>query len=93
MNDHKLAGTEYSSILHQMRICKSGIHELKIQILQKRSPNSNAHKDMFSDDDLVIITLPNQPVKKIFGLIRSGERITEKARLHKLFRKSILCVD
>jgi hypothetical protein len=44
---------------------------------------------MFSDDDLVIITLSNQPINKIFGLIQSGERIINKARLHKSYRRSI----
>jgi hypothetical protein len=42
---------------------------------------------MFIEDDLVVITLLNQPVNKIFGLIRSGERIIDKARLHKSFRR------
>lgn len=42
---------------------------------------------MFTDDDLVVISLTNQPLSKIFGLIRSGERITDKARLHKSYRK------
>ena len=46
-------------------------------------------REMFSDDDLVVITLLNQPVNKIFGLIRSGERIIDKARLHKSFRRFI----
>jgi hypothetical protein len=44
---------------------------------------------MFSEDDLVVITLSNQPINKIFGLIRNGERITDKARLHKSYRRSI----
>ncbi len=44
---------------------------------------------MFIEDDLVVITLTNQPTNKIFGLIRNGERITEKARLHKSYRRSI----
>jgi hypothetical protein len=45
---------------------------------------------MFNEDDLVLITLTNQPTtNKIFGLIRSGERIIDKARLHKSYRRSI----
>jgi hypothetical protein len=44
---------------------------------------------MFSDDDLVVITLTNQPTNKIFGLIQTGERITDKARLHKSYRQFI----
>ena len=44
---------------------------------------------MFGDDDLVVITLTNQSVNKVFGLIQSGERIIDKARLHKSYRKSI----
>ncbi|CAM4853435.1 unnamed protein product [Rotaria socialis] len=85
MNDHKLAGTEFDAVLHQTRILKSGIYELKSQTLHKRIPNTSQYREMFSDDDLVIITLPNQPVNKIFGLVRSGERIIEKARLHKSY--------
>ncbi|CAF4773373.1 unnamed protein product [Rotaria sp. Silwood1] len=85
LNDHKLAGVEFDAVLHQMRLFKSGIFELKSQILQKRTPNNNQYREMFSDDDLVVITLSNQPINKIFGLIRSGERITDKARLHKSY--------
>jgi len=40
---------------------------------------------MFSDDDLVVITLINQPINKIFGLIQNGERIINKSRLHKSY--------
>ncbi|CAF5189185.1 unnamed protein product, partial [Rotaria magnacalcarata] len=47
--------------------------------------NTSQYREMFSDDDLVLITLPNQPVNKIFGLVRSGERIIEKVRLHKSY--------
>lgn len=87
MNDHKLAGTEYEAVLAQVRLFNSGLNELKAQILQKRTGTANQRREMFSDDDLLIITLPGQPTKKIFGLVRSGERIIEKARLHKSFRK------
>jgi hypothetical protein len=65
------------------------MYELKAQVLQKRTATANQRREMFSDDDLVVITFANQPVNKIFGLIRSGERIIEKARLHKSYRKSI----
>ncbi|CAF4029487.1 unnamed protein product [Rotaria sp. Silwood2] len=85
LNDHKLAGVELDAVLHQVRLLKSGIYELHSQVLHKRTPTNNQHRDMFSDDDLVVITLSNQPINKIFGLVRSGERITDKARLHKSY--------
>ncbi|CAF0839892.1 unnamed protein product [Rotaria sordida] len=85
INDHKLAGIEFDAVLHQIRLFKSGIYELRSQILQKRTANNNQYRETFSDDDLVIITLSNQPINKIFGLVRSGERITDKARLHKSY--------
>lgn len=47
---------------------------------------------MFTDDDLVIVTLANQPANKIFGLIRSGERITDKVRLHQSYRKFVFII-
>ena len=90
MNDHKSAGIEFDAVLHQMRLCNSGLRELKIQILQKRSATTNHHRDMFNDDDLVVITLlNNQSTVRIFGLVRNGERITNKSRLHKSYRRSI----
>ena len=85
MNDHKLAGVEFEAVLPQIRLFKSGLYELKAQILQKRT--TNQRREMLSEDDLVLITLTNQPTKQIFGLIRSAERIIDKARLHKSYRK------
>ncbi|CAF3705736.1 unnamed protein product [Adineta steineri] len=88
LNDHKLAGIEYEAVLPQIRLFKTGLYELKAQILQKRNPTApNQRREMFGDDDLVVITLLSQPVTKIFGLIRSGERITDKQRLHKSFHE------
>ena len=75
-------------MLAQVRLFNSGLYELKAQILQKRNPAlPNQRREMFSEDDLVVITILNQPVKKLFGLIRSGERIIDKARLHKTYRE------
>ena len=85
MNDHKLAGIEFDAVLPQIRLFNSGLYELKAQILQKRT--ANQRREMLSEDDLVLVTLTNQPTNKIFGLIRSAERITDKARLHKSYRK------
>ncbi|UJR28955.1 hypothetical protein I4U23_010172 [Adineta vaga] len=86
LNDHKLAGIEYDAVLPQIRLFKSGLYELKAQVLQKRNPSMpNQRREMLSEDDLVVITLLNQPVKKIFGLVRSGERIIDKTRLHKSY--------
>jgi hypothetical protein len=65
------------------------LYELKAQILQKRTATTNQRREMLGDDDLLVITLTNQPVNKVFGLIQSGERILDKARLHKSYRKSI----
>ncbi len=86
LNDHKLAGIEFDAVLPQIRLLKSGLYEFKAQILQKRT--ANQRREMFNEDDLVLITLTNQSANKIFGLIRSGERITDKARLHKSYRRS-----
>lgn len=90
LKDHKLAGIEYDAVLPQIRLFKTGLYELKAQILQKRNPaGPGQRREMFSEDDLVVITLPNPPARKIFGLVRSGERITDKARLHQSFRESL----
>ncbi|CAF1228145.1 unnamed protein product [Adineta ricciae] len=88
LNDHKLVGIEYDAVLAQVRLFNSGLYELKAQILQKRNPTiPNQRREMFTEDDLVVITILNQPVKKLFGLIRSGERIIDKARLHKTYHE------
>lgn len=91
MNDHKLAGIEFEAVLPQIRLFNSGLYELKAQILQKRT--TNQRREMFSEDDLVLITLANQPVKQIFGLIRTAERLIDKARLHKSYREFLLRND
>ena len=88
MGDHKLAKFEFEAVLPQIRLFKSGHYELKSQTLYKRTTPSDKRPDMLNEDDLVIITLMDSPVKKSFGLIRSGERIIEKARLHKSLSKS-----
>ncbi len=85
MNDHKLAGVEFDAVLPQIRHLNSGHYEIKAQILHNRT--ANQRREMFSEDDLVLVTLTNQPTNKIFGLIRNAERITDKARLHKSYRK------
>ena len=91
MNDHKLAGVEFEAVLPQVRLFKSGLYELKAQILQKRT--TTQRREMFSEDDLVVVTLTNQPTNQIFGLIRSAERIIDKARLHKSYRKCIFLIS
>lgn len=41
---------------------------------------------MYNEDDLVVVSFEKQSPNKIFGLIRTAERIIDKARLHKSFR-------
>lgn len=85
LKDHKLAGIEYEAVLPQVRLFNNGLFELKAQILQKRT--NNQRREMYSEDDLVVVTFVNQPTNKIFGLIRTAERIIDKSRLHKSFHE------
>ena len=90
MNDHKLSKIEFDAVLPQVQLLKSGIYQLKSQTLQKRSATSYQRREMFNEDDLVIVTLLDQPIRKIFGLVRTAERVMDKARLHKSFGKQFL---
>lgn len=91
MKDHKLAGIELTAVLHQMRVFKSALCELKSQILYKRTADQPHRREMFAEDDLVLLTLVGESNRKLFGLIRSGERITDKLRLHKSLGKLHHC--
>jgi len=83
MKDHKLFGTEFDAVLHQMRVSKSGLNEIKCQILYKRTAEQHQRREMFTEDDLVVVQLVGETNTKIFGLVRSGEKFTDRIRLHK----------
>lgn len=80
---------EFDAVLPQIRLFKSGLYEFKSQIIHKRTPNANQRREMFSEDDLVVITLVDQQNRTVFGLVRSAERVMEKARLYRSLREFI----
>lgn len=91
MREHKLWKSEFSSVVTQVRCFRSGLFELKSQILYKRGIPNDQRPDFLCEEDLLVVTLENLQQKKVFGLIQSGERITDKHRLHKTFgRKKTL---
>jgi hypothetical protein len=89
MKDHKLADIEFDTVLTRTRLMKLGLFELKAQMVQKRNTGPNQRREMFSEDDLIVISVIDQPSKKCFGLIRNGERFIEKNRLHKSFSMNL----
>jgi hypothetical protein len=84
MNDHKSAGIVFDAVLPQIRLFKSGHYEVKCQILQKRLPNAAHRREMFNEEDLVVVTFADSSsANKVFGLVQKSERIIDKARLHR----------